>query len=184
MTAHLWSEVIGRNDDLYFRVVGPPFPTGVADSDEFLIAQYGGARNVVTVAAYNDENPTLPVTGFSSRGPLVNYESQTAPHPVQKPDIAAPGEGIVAARSRYMETKKKRRKRSALTRPDDGTSMACPHVAGVVALMFENNPNLRSTEIVDILRNHGREAAEPDEINEVGQGRVNAKKAFDKAPNP
>ncbi len=59
-----------------------------------------------------------------------------------KPDILAPGVDIMAPKSDtpsgYIQF--------------DGTSMACPHVAGVVALMLEANPDLTPERVKEILR--------------------------------
>lgn len=86
---------------------------------------------------------------FSSHGP-----SRIG---VQKPDIAAPGQYITAALSNNSEM---------ATRPDylprhhptpgyitiQGTSMATPFVAGVIALMLEREPTLGPEEIQRRLR--------------------------------
>jgi len=54
---------------------------------------------------------------FSSRGPTADGR--------MKPDLVAPGEGIVSCNNQTNE--------SELYRPDSGTSMACPHVSGILA---------------------------------------------------
>ncbi|KAF0900242.1 hypothetical protein E2562_029752 [Oryza meyeriana var. granulata] len=70
------------------------------------------------------------VAAFSSRGP-----SGTLPY-VLKPDIAAPGVDILAAFTEYVSPTEvpddERRSEYAIM---SGTSMACPHVSGVIGLL-------------------------------------------------
>ena len=72
-----------------------------------------------TVGAVDEDGV---VTSFSSRGPT--------PDGRVKPDIMAPGANILSALP------------DDTYGPLDGTSMATPHVAGVVALMWSANPKL------------------------------------------
>ncbi|MCA1762476.1 MAG: S8 family peptidase [Flavobacteriales bacterium] len=63
--------------------------------------------------------------------------------------------------------------------PFDGTSMACPHVAGLAGLMKSLNPNLTNVEVRNIINSTcfdlGAEGWDP----EFGYGMVNAKLALD-----
>jgi len=89
-----------------------------------------------------------------------------------KPDLVAPGEGILSSVPNGYAVY-------------SGTSMATPHVAGVIALMLEKNPYLDFYQIYYILTNYG--TIQPENCsayrlypnNECGWGRVDAKLAVD-----
>lgn len=83
------------------------------------IAIYDGAFTVGAVTRSGT------VTEFSSRGPVIVDESGRT-----KPDIVAPGAEIFSA---YPND---------TYEYNDGTSMAGPHVAGAVVLMWSANPDL------------------------------------------
>jgi subtilisin family serine protease len=76
-------------------------------------------RDAFTVGAVDRDGV---VSNFSSRGPT--------PDGLVKPDVMAPGEEILSALPGGTYGRL------------DGTSMATPHVAGVVALMWSANPRL------------------------------------------
>ncbi len=79
----------------------------------------------IAVGAYDDTKPGRPPTRFSSRGPTADGR--------QKPELAAPGYRIRAARSLPRQGW---RGEARLT-VKSGTSMAAPWVSGTVALMMQ-----------------------------------------------
>lgn len=91
-------------------------------------------NNVISVAA-SDATDTL--ASFSSRGPAVAGSGIGR----QKPEITAPG---VAVRSTWNTG-------DSAYNSISGTSMAGPHVAGVVALMLNANPNLTYNQVYNII---------------------------------
>ena len=76
------------------------------------------------------------ITDFSSKGPP-SYGNDTI-----KPDVSAPGHLVCSASHHsdagYVEF--------------DGTSMACPHVAGLVALLLSKEPNLSVSDVRKCIR--------------------------------
>ncbi|HEX8108341.1 MAG TPA: S8 family serine peptidase, partial [Kofleriaceae bacterium] len=79
----------------------------------------------IAVGAYDATRPERPPGHFSSRGPTADGR--------QKPEIAAPGVRILAARSMPRDGWNGERKLVVKS----GTSMAAPCVSGTVALMFQ-----------------------------------------------
>ena len=117
----------------------------------------GHATLPITVAATDDGDA---MAGFSSLGPTADGRA--------KPDIAAPGVGInscEAGATGFVSM--------------DGTSMACPHIAGVCALMLEKNGALRPADVKAILMRTAVNVGHTPE--EMGAGRVNALDAVNAA---
>jgi serine protease AprX len=118
------------------------------------------------VAAVDANNPSWPIASFSSRGPTYCTPGGGA---AIKPDIAAPG---VSVRSSY---------------PGggyvyfSGTSMASPHVNGVVALIREANPNLSVQEVKQIIFDTAYDLGSAGEDNSYGWGMIDAFEAVNLA---
>ena len=118
------------------------------------------------------------ISFFSSRGPSADPE-----YTGQKPFIAAPGEFIVAALSNSSGPLEEGTKIDEDSTGHNGhvamrgTSMSCPHAAGIVALLLQINPKLDPRGIEKILA----ATADKDEITgdklpdqTWGYGKINA----------
>lgn len=110
---------------------------------------------IISVASYFDQDSGTrdgTVSVFSSRG------DRTAP--ATWPDISAPGENITSAcRPHLAICSTGGRPRSGESAQDvaafntiSGTSMAAPHIAGIVAQLFQLNPSATPAEIEHALK--------------------------------
>jgi subtilisin family serine protease len=145
---------------------------GVTDDNTVLLGAPGAANNVIAVAAYNAEVATLDVAAFSSRGGLIRYSAVGGAAP-NKPEIAAPGVAIDAANSSSAMPAV-----PGQTRSMQGTSMATPHVTGAIALMLAKKKTLTPAAALAILQAQALKVP-PPVANEIGGGRLDAKKSFD-----
>lgn len=117
----------------------------------------GVGTNIITVGAYATHNHYYERVGdiasFSSQGPTADGRI--------KPDVAAPGTGIVSSLPNTNAIKS-----SSIYDPASqnvvngntylygwmqGTSMSSPYAAGVIALWLEANPNMGPSRIREIL---------------------------------
>lgn len=126
------------------------------------------------------------ISGFSSRGPT--------PDGRMKPDIAAPGQLVASAvnnkqfapwMSENTLYQSQFNGETQYWTMFSGTSMAAPHVAGIVALVLEANPSIGLTEVRQILRATAIKdrLTGADSNNNFGYGRINAFDAVKMALN-
>lgn len=128
---------------------------GWTESPELINAlNYAASRNVITVSAAGNSGLASPfapakyathlgisVGAIDSRGRIANF-SNRAGYDSRMQHVVAPGVGVWSTMptnfSKWYDTM-------------NGTSMAAPHVAGVVALMLSANPNLTHAQVRYIL---------------------------------
>ncbi|WP_406318246.1 S8 family serine peptidase [Streptosporangium sp. NBC_01639] len=135
---------------------------GNAGPDSGSVSSPGSADAALTVGAVDKADG---LAEFSSRGPRAGDDAL-------KPEVSAPGVGIVAARAEG----------TSLGTPVDarytslnGTSMATPHVAGAAALLAQRHPDWTAGQLKASLVS----TAKPVEgaVDAIGSGRVDVGRA-------
>jgi subtilisin family serine protease len=135
--------------------VMPIFAAGNSGPGPKTVGLPGGCPNAFTIGA-TDSNDAI--ASFSSRGPAVWKTGSFV-----KPDILAPGVKVKSSfpGNKYSEL--------------SGTSMATPHVAGVVALMYQLQPTLTVDQLATVLKNTATKVGQ--DPNTYGSGRIDILKA-------
>lgn len=152
-------------------------PSGIAavtflaphQSNDRTISTPGTARKVITAANYAARAPGVgSLAASSSRGPTRDGRAA--------PTIGAPGSNVFSASSQFGSGNPY----IAMS----GTSMAAPHVAGVIALMFQKNPGRTQEQIRDCLTNTARSDGFTGPVPNTGwgAGKIDAKAAVDCVP--
>jgi hypothetical protein len=115
-------------------------PDGALDlNSPMSIGDPANLEDCIAVGSVNADRPQLyGISAFSSRGPTSDGRL--------KPDVVAPGERILSCNSRFGASTE------SLYRSDSGTSMAAPHVSGLLAAFLSVRREYR-----------GR----PDEVKEI-----------------
>ncbi|MEE8597015.1 MAG: S8 family serine peptidase [bacterium] len=137
----------------------------------------GMPSDVISVGAtdINDQ-----IGSFSSPGPvtwqnIAPFNDYPYPPGLTAPDVSAPGVNIKSCaynnNTGYLDGW-------------NGTSMATPHTAGVVALMLQKNSDLTPLEIDSILETTAIDLGTAGKDNDFGAGRIDALIAINATPEP
>lgn len=111
------------------------------------------------LVCYSPKPQVGDISSFSSRGPRRTCSNTANCPATQKPELAAPGQGITSAKSASSVD-------PIINNPDfkdpdgvhvlaQGTSMSTPHVTGAVALMLAQNATLTSDQVKAALTANG-----------------------------
>lgn len=164
-TFHAWIE---RDDPQEIGPLGPKslwrFPSFFSDKsnvDHSSVSSLACGERIVSVANLDEVRGLINIS--SSQGPTRDGRF--------KPDVAAPGTNVVAAKG-FAGAKDPWVAMS-------GTSMACPHVAGVIGLMLAVQPNLTAAQIRGILLRTSRplSGADYEWRKDAGFGVIDAEEA-------
>jgi subtilisin family serine protease len=142
----------------------PSFFAATSNVDKSSISSLACGESVMAVANYDARRDKINIS--SSQGPTRDGRS--------KPEIAAPGTGIVAARG-FAESD------GNAWIEMSGTSMASPYVAGVVGLMLAKRPSLTAAQILGIIQRTANPFPGFDFTwrDDAGYGRINPAKCLD-----
>jgi subtilisin family serine protease len=139
VVSNSWNANGAPDIEIFYRAISaweaggilPIFSAGNAGPGPKTITTPHEHPSVIAIGATNEAGL---IATFSSRGPAV-YQGKV----IQKPDMTAPGVHIVSTVPGGKMASK------------NGTSMAAPHVAGLVALISQANPKLNPAQIREVL---------------------------------
>ena len=130
----------------------------------------GNSRKVITVGACDDGEEVIlngrSMKNYSGRGPTKRC--------IKKPDLVAPGSKIISCNAAFSKKKGFYVGNTAYYIEKSGTSMATPMVAGAVALLLGEYPEMGNREVKIRLKNRAVDLGLPHEIQ--GWGQLNIKK--------
>ncbi|WP_405526606.1 S8 family serine peptidase [Streptomyces avidinii] len=151
------SDPMSQTVDALSAQYGTLFVIAAGNSGPESISAPGAAASALTVAATDKQDR---LASFSSTGPLTQSGGM-------KPDIAAPGVDITAARSSRMTDGGEGSYRTI-----SGTSMATPHVSGAAALLAQQHPDWTGAQLKEHLMSTAKGLDGGYSPYEVGTGRL------------
>jgi subtilisin family serine protease len=197
-SGEFWPSVVGLAADF-------PGIVELPGNSNSTIGTPASAQKIISVGSYVTTNSWTNIDNqpqqWTNPDPTRQTETQVVPQIGQKsyfssvgptrdgrvaPDISAPGELVFSPLSSHLTEGQGYERYLVLQGgkyvASQGTSMASPHVAGVVALMLEINPELTYEEVLDILRETARTDSFTGSVpnNRFGMGKVDAYEAVKK----
>ncbi|MHC1736577.1 MAG: S8/S53 family peptidase [Ignavibacteriaceae bacterium] len=174
-----------QSPDPYYTVGQPSTADNVISVGAYVSRTGWYAYNGAGPYSYNGQNSLNQIANFSSRGPRVNGG-------VMKPNITGPGTAIISLRDMDI-----------FTVPDpvyidndgtvggdinyyvmQGTSMACPLVAGLGALYLHKNPTATPQNVMDALQNNTSKSVTEVYPNSTwGYGKADIYSAMNSTPS-
>lgn len=142
---------------------------------------YANDLDVVAIAAAGNSNGDVAYFGPASIDTVISVAA-TDPSDQKawfsnygaRMDIAAPGVDVLSLRA--QDTSMGSTLNAQYTRAN-GTSMACPHAAGLAALVLSRHPEFKPRQMRNALRTSGDDLGESGWDIYFGYGRINAEKA-------
>lgn len=149
---------------------------GNSGPDKSTIDSPATSRKAISVGAI-EKNKTIAI--FSSRGPLI-WKGEN----INKPDIVAPGSWICSAKMFDLVLDASNKCPYVGNILMSGTSMASPHLAGVVALIKQAKPTFTPEQIKAIIKDNALNLGY--DYDTQGSGMVDLQKIFNaiKASGP
>ncbi|VAX37690.1 hypothetical protein MNBD_UNCLBAC01-292 [hydrothermal vent metagenome] len=149
------AEYAHDNGMIFCIATGNDYDTSVG----FPAAYSSDFDGVIAVGSTDDDDT---VSSFSNTGPEIT--------------LVAPGRDILATTPTYAVT-------SGDTDYDEktGTSMACPHVAGLASLVWSRESKQTNEQVKDVLINTAKKLGAGNFDNSWGYGRVDAEEAVAKS---
>lgn len=143
----------------------PSFFTPQSNVDNSSVSSLACGHRIISIANLDEAAERINIT--SSQGPTRDGRT--------KPEVAAPGTNIVAARGFGPSDEEW----ISMT----GTSMASPYVAGVVGLMLAVEPRLTAAQIGGIIKRTARPLPGFDFawVNDAGFGRIDVEACIQEA---
>lgn len=182
LTYHVWlynkstnSFALTSSDNSY--IVGSPASAAEAISVGSYVHRWRWQNHLGSNLSYSGTDYSDDISLFSSQGPLRNGDV--------KPDIAAPGQGVISSYSSFSSVHGNRQVSGQKHFINQGTSMSCPVVTGSVALLLQANPSLSASSIKSLITSNANSDSYTGSVpnNTWGYGKLNTLAAMAKNVN-